>query len=156
MFQQLKVIGVVLLLASTSLKAKESGLLTFKSEYSTTETLTRLKASLAKKQFKVFSHIDHSAGAKSNNISLRDTQLVIFGNPKVGSKLMQCNQTIAIDLPQKALIWIDADGSTWLAFNNPNYLFQRHQLKECQQIITKITKVLTRIAKDVTQKGSEQ
>lgn len=156
MYKLLSIVWVVLLISSNSVIAEERGLLVFKSEYSASETLARLKANLQEKKFKVFSHIDHSAGAKANAITIRDTQLVVFGNPKIGSRLMQCNQAVAIDLPQKALIWKDSDGSILLAFNNPDYLSQRHQLGNCQQLISKITAALTKIANEVTQKRSKE
>lgn len=77
----------------------------------------------------VFTRIDHSAGAKKVDKELRPTELVIFGNPKVGTPLMQCVQTVAIDLPQKMLIWQDEAGTTWLSYNNPSYLAKRHHIR---------------------------
>ena len=79
-------------------------------------------------------------------MELRPTQVVIFGNPKVGTKLMQCSQEVAIDLPQKALIYEDEQGKTWIAYNNPMYLKDRHGMKGCDQVLAKINGVLNNLA----------
>jgi len=72
--------------------------------------------------------IDHAAGAAQAGLSLRPTEVLLFGNAKPGTPLMQANQTIGIDLPLKALIWQDADGKVWLSYNEPNWLATRHGL----------------------------
>lgn len=154
-----KILSFILLIFSITnnyATAENKGLITFKSEFSVTETLTRLKNTLNQKQFKIFNHIDHAAGAQSNHISLNETHLIIFGNPKIGSLLIQCNQSVAIDLPQKALIWKDKNGLVWLSFNNPKYLLQRHQLKECEQLTLTMANALTKMANDITGKGSNK
>jgi len=74
----------------------------------------------------VFAHIDHSAQAAQVNLSLPPTDLLIFGNPKGGTPLMRSNQTIGIDLPLKALVWQDEKGTTWLSYNDPEWIVQRH------------------------------
>jgi uncharacterized protein (DUF302 family) len=76
----------------------------------------------------VFAHIDHAAGAAEVGLGLRPTDLLIFGNAKGGTPLMQSIQTIGIDLPLKALVWQDASGSTWLSYNDPSWLAKRHGL----------------------------
>jgi uncharacterized protein (DUF302 family) len=83
---------------------------------------------LATKGITVFARIDHAAGAASAGMPLRPTELLIFGNPKAGTPLMQANQTIGIDLPLKVLVWEDASGGVWIAYNDPTWLAQRHQL----------------------------
>ncbi|GAM75409.1 inner membrane or exported protein [Vibrio ishigakensis] len=100
---------------------------------------------------KVFAVIDHSAGAKSVGIDLKPTELVVFGNPKVGSPLMVCEQSVAIDLPQKALIYEDESGEVWLSYNDPMYLKQRHQIEGCDEVLNKISKALANFAKAATQ-----
>ena len=106
--------------------AMAAGFTKIKSDYSVAVTLDRLEAILAKKGMKVFARINHAKGAKGADIALRPTELLIFGNPKVGAPLMACQQTVALDLPQKALAWpllaaLDAarvtcpDRSPWLA-----------------------------------------
>lgn len=83
-------------------------------------------------------------------MSLPGTQVVIFGNPKVGTPLMKCNRTVAIDLPQKALIWEDGNGQVWLTYNDPHYLDSRHQLGACAKVIKKVSGALGKFAKAAT------
>jgi uncharacterized protein (DUF302 family) len=77
--------------------------------------------------------------------------VVIFGNPKVGTPLMQCAQSVAIDLPQKALVWEDSDGTVWLGYNDPDYLKQRHSIEGCDQVIEKVKGALAGFAKAATE-----
>ena len=106
----------------------EDGLVTVASKYPVRETLDRLEADLKAKNITVFARIDHAAGAASVAMPLRPTELLIFGNPKAGTPLMQSNQTIGIDLPLKILAWQDADGKVWLTYNDPRWLAGRHRL----------------------------
>ena len=102
------------------------GLTTLKSSHGPKETMDRLVAELQAKGLTVFARIDHAAGAKQAGLELRPTELVIFGNAKGGTPLMQANQAIGIDLPLKALVWQDASGDIWLSYNDPAWLAQRH------------------------------
>jgi uncharacterized protein (DUF302 family) len=102
------------------------GLITIQSQYGPKETMQRLEAAVKAKGFSVFAHIDHSAQAAQVNLSLLPTDLLIFGNPKGGTPLMRSNQTIGIDLPLKALVWQDEKGATWLSYNDPEWIVQRH------------------------------
>ena len=104
------------------------GLITLQSNYAPKETMNRLESEIKAKGLGVFARINHSAGAADVGLSLRPTELLIFGNAKGGTPLMQSVQTIGIDLPLKALVWEDASGSTWLSYNDPNWLAQRHGL----------------------------
>jgi len=127
------------------------GLVTVKSTHSVQVTADRLVKILKEKGMTVFTRIDHAAGAKKTGQVLRPTQLILFGNPKVGTPLMQCAQTIGIDLPQKALIWEDASGKVWLSYNDPTYLAKRHGLKGCDQAVNKVAGALAKFAKAATQ-----
>jgi uncharacterized protein (DUF302 family) len=102
------------------------GLTTIKSSHGPEETMTRLKAAVAAKGMTVFAHIDHAGAAADVNMTLRPTDLLIFGNPKGGTLVMQMVQTIGIDLPLKALVWQDEAGITWLSYNDPAWLAARH------------------------------
>ena len=104
------------------------GLTTIKSSHGTKETMDRLKAAVKAKGLTVFAHIDHATGAAEVGLSLRPTELLIFGNAKGGTSLMQSNQTVGIDLPLKALVWQDASGDTWLSYNDPSWIAKRHRL----------------------------
>ena len=100
----------------------------------------------------VFSRVKHSENAAKAGLELRETELVIFGNPKIGTLLMQCQQSVAIDLPQKALIWKDAGAKTWISYNDPRYLKKRHAIDDCQEVILKIGKALAGITKSAATK----
>lgn len=104
------------------------GLITIASRYSPTDTLTRLLKAIGAKGLTVFARVDHAAGAAGVGMSLRPTELVIFGNAKGGTPLMQQEQTIGIDLPLKALVWEGTDGQTWLSYNDPAWIVERHNV----------------------------
>jgi uncharacterized protein (DUF302 family) len=90
--------------------------------------MNRLETAVKAKGMTVFARIDHAAGAAAVGLSLRPTEVLIFGNAKGGTPLMQSVQTIGIDLPLKALVWQDAAGATWLSYNDPDWLARRHGL----------------------------
>ena len=123
------------------------GMVNVMSAHSVAATADRLEKALLAKGMKVFQRIDHAAGARAAGKSLRPTELVIFGNPKVGTPLMLCSQSIAIDLPQKALIWQDAAGSVWLAYNDPAFLKLRHATEGCDEVLGKVSNALANFAK---------
>ncbi|MEM7796527.1 MAG: DUF302 domain-containing protein [Cyanobacteria bacterium P01_C01_bin.118] len=108
-----------------------TGLIVKASPYTVEETETRFKKILESKGLNLFATVDHAQNASGAGLDLRPTRVVIFGNPKVGTPLMQCQQTIAIDLPQKVLIWEDDQGNVQLAYNDPQYLGGRHRLNGC-------------------------
>jgi uncharacterized protein (DUF302 family) len=109
------------------------GLTTIPSSYGPKETMDRLEVEIKAKGMTVFARIDHAAGAAQAGLSLRPTEVLMFGNAKAGTPLMQSNQTIGIDLPLKALVWQDADGKVWLSYNEPSWLAQRHGLAAATQ-----------------------
>jgi len=121
-----------------------------RSNHSVTDTAARLEAVLLEKGMNVFARIDHAAGAAKAGMELSPTELVIFGNPKVGTPLMKCGPTVALDLPQKALIWEDESGQVWLAYNRPDYLAERHSLKGCDEVLAKVSKALAAFADAAT------
>ena len=102
------------------------GLITVRSSIGPKETMDKLEAAVRSKGMTVFCKIDHSAGAEGAGLSLRPTDLVIFGNAKAGTPLMQSVQTLGIDLPLKMLVWQDASGATWLSYNDPSWIAKRH------------------------------
>ncbi len=110
------------------------------------ETADRLEGILREKGMTIFGRIDHAAAAAKVGVDLRETQLLIFGNPKAGSPLMACSQTAAIDLPQKALVWKDAGGKVWVSYNDPRYLERRHGIAGCEEALARVEKALAGIA----------
>ena len=128
----------------------DDGLVSLASAHDVNITADRLEKILTRKGMTIFSRINHAKGAEKIGETLLPTELVIFGNPKVGAPLMQCGQSIAIDLPQKVLIWQDATGQTWLSYNDPNYLAKRHNIKGCDEIVAKMVRALGAFAKVAT------
>lgn len=135
----------VFLHASAALAA--DGLIVFKSPHSVTATADRLESTLSENGMKIMNRINHAAGAKAADMELRPTELVIFGNPKVGTPLMQCAQSVAVDLPQKALIWEDENGQVWLGYNDPQYLRVRHAIEGCDEVLAKVGEALNSFAR---------
>ena len=128
------------------------GMISLPSPHSVNDTSNRLVKLLESKGMTVFSRIDHAAGAQKVGIDLRPTTLVIFGNPKVGSPLMKCSQSVGLDLPQKALISQDEQGQVWLSYNDPAYLKDRHQIKGCEEVLKKVSGALNKFATGATGK----
>ncbi|MDB9525308.1 DUF302 domain-containing protein [Oscillatoria sp. CS-180] len=127
-----------------------NGMVQFTSRFTLAETSDRLTALLEERQLNLMAQIDHAQNARSIGKELRDTQLFIFGNPAVGTPLMQCAQTVAIDLPQKMLIWTDETDQVHLAYNDPYYLMDRHALGDCEMVIERVSQVLEDIATQAT------
>ena len=133
-----------------TLAAADNGFISLISTHDVKSTADRLEKALSEKGMTVFIRIDHAEGAQSVGEKLRPAELLIFGNPKVGTALMQCSQTIAIDLPQKALIWEDETGQVWLSYNDPTYLAKRHGIRECGDVIKKVERALSNFAYTAT------
>jgi len=136
---------LIFLLCSGVAQAAE-GLIVVKSNHSVAATADKLETVLSEKGMKIMNRIDHAAGAESAGLELRPTEVVIFGNPKVGSPLMQCAQSVAVDLPQKALVWEDESGQVWLGYNDPQYLKARHSIEGCDAVLEKVGNALANFA----------
>jgi uncharacterized protein (DUF302 family) len=127
------------------------GLKTIPSSYGPKDTMDRFEAEVKAKGMTVFARIDHAAGATGVGLSLRPTEVLIFGNAKAGTPLMQSVQTIGIDLPLKALVWQDPSGGTWLSYNDPAWLAKRHELGfETQVMVSMMAGALDAAAKAAT------
>lgn len=137
---------------ATISSSAQKGLITMPSSYSVEDTVNRLVSLIESKGMKVFAHLDHQKNAASVDMQLRPTQVIMFGNPKAGTPLMQCEQTVAIDLPQKMLISEDAQGRVWLSYNDPDYLKSRHDIQGCDQVISNISMALKGLSQAATMK----
>jgi uncharacterized protein (DUF302 family) len=127
------------------------GLTTIRSSHGPKDTMNRLEADMKAKGMTVFARIDHAEGAEAVGLSLRPTELLIFGNAKAGTPLMQSSQTIGIDLPLKALVWEDASGATWLTYNDPSWLAKRHGLgREMETAVSTMAAALHAMVKTAT------
>jgi uncharacterized protein (DUF302 family) len=142
-------VAAVLLLVGNLVQAQE-GLISLPSPHDVPTTLDKLEAVLNAKGMTVFARIDHAGGAAGAGIELRPTQVLIFGNPKVGTPLMQCSQSIAIDLPQKMLAWQAEDGQVYLGYNDPAHLKARHGTTGCDEVFSKVSGALGNFAKAAT------
>jgi len=125
------------------------GLITLRSSLGSKQTMNKLEAEVKAKGMTVFARIDHAAGAKAVGLSLRPTEVLIFGDAKAGTPLMQSGQTIGIDLPLKALVWQDQAGITWLSYNDLSWLVKRHG-HEPTSTINVMTAALAALAKAAT------
>ena len=119
------------MLFSASIAFAADGLIAVKSTRDVDATVTRIEGLLKTRGQTVFARIDHAAGAAKIGKILRPTQVIVFGNPVGGTPLMECAQTMGIDLPQKMLVWEDEKGQVWAGYNDPAYLLQRHGVNNC-------------------------
>ena len=138
-------IAAVATFITTSLAIAAEGLIVVESPYGPGETMDRLETEVKDRELNVFARIDHAAGANKIGKSLRPTAVLIFGNPKGGTPLMECAQSVGIDLPLKALVWEDAASRTWVGYNDPAYLAQRHGVADCG-VVPNLQKALQGIA----------
>ena len=128
----------------------DHGMVTVASGWSVGETIDRLQAVATGAGLQVFARIDHAGNAASVGMDLRPTELVVFGNPRGGTPLMQDRQTSGIDLPVKALAWQDADGKVWLTYNDATWIADRHGLgAESETAVRAIEAGLTQFVEHV-------
>jgi uncharacterized protein (DUF302 family) len=127
------------------------GLKTMPSHFGPQQTMDRLEAEVKARGLTVFARIDHAAGALAAGLTLPPTEVLVFGNAKAGTPLMHSVQTIGIDLPLKALVWQDGSGATWLSYNDPAWLAERHGLSgTTEAAVRTMTAALDAIAKAAT------
>ena len=127
------------------------GLTNIRSRFGAKETMDRLQAEICAKGMTVFARIDHAAGAAAVGLTLAPTELIIFGNARGGTPLMQSVQTVGIDLPLKALVWEDAAGTTWLSYNEPGWIAHRHGVgANAEPVVSKMAAALSAIARAAT------
>lgn len=133
----LKLISFALLLAALVHPAQAQnaeGLVAAKSPHSAKDTMNKFEEVVKARGLNVFARIDHAAGAQRIGKSIRATEVLIFGNPQGGTPLMECAQSVGIDLPLKALVWEDASNQVWLAYNDPLWMGKRHNVAACPAI----------------------
>jgi uncharacterized protein (DUF302 family) len=115
-------------------EAADTELLTLASRHTVTETVKRLEALLDQKKIDLFAHIDHTAAANKVGLSLRPTEVLIFGNPRAGTPLMQSRQTIGLDLPLRVLVWEDENGRVWLTYRQPILLAKQYGMDRTEAV----------------------
>ncbi len=121
------------------------GMVVSESPHDVTQTVEQLEAALETGGLTIVAEVDHSASAEKAGLTLPPTYLVIFGNPKAGTPLMQESRTVAIDLPQKMLVWED-EGTVYVGYNDPVYLAERHGLDPEGEGIMNISAALSGLA----------
>jgi uncharacterized protein (DUF302 family) len=141
---------LIVLFVFALLGCADKGLISIKSPHDVKTTADCLETTLKGKGMNVFIRINHAEGAQKVGMKLRPTGILIFGNPKMGTPLMQCSQGVAIDLPQKALIWEDETGQVWPSYNDPHYLVKRHGITGCAEVVKKIENALSNFAQAAT------
>ena len=151
MFKSISILWVSLALLMPGMSQAEGEYISKKSPYSVTKTIDRLQNLLKNKGIEIFKKVDHGAGAKRVGLKLDDSQLLIFGNPKMGSPLMAEAPLMGLDLPMKALAWTDAQGQVWLSYLDPLVLQKRHNLKQ-PDIIQKMSNALNAFTNQAVQK----
>jgi uncharacterized protein (DUF302 family) len=113
-----------------------------------------LKPKLKAHGMTVFARINHATLAERAGMALRPTEVILFGNPRGGTPLMQANQTIGIDLPLKALVWQGASGKTWLSYNQPEWLAKRHGVAGAERVVAAMDLALSTIAANTTKEAT--
>ena len=125
------------------------GLRVSRSRHGPQETLARFEVAIARYGMTIFARIDHGAAATKAGLDLRPTVVVMFGNPRAGTPLMQAAPTIAIDLPLKAVVWQDEAGATWLGYNDLVWISRRHGLVD-DGSIDLVIEALAAVASEAT------
>lgn len=142
-----------LILISCNTKKMNNGLIIKTSPFNVETTYTKLKTILENNpNLKILLQLNHSNNAASVDLKLNDTRIILFGNPKLGTPLMQENQTIGLDLPQKIIVYLDSDNATKIAYNNPLYLKERHNIQGKDAVLEKISNALNTITDKVISK----
>lgn len=116
------------------------------SQSSAAITVEKLEKAITDKGLSVFARIDHAAAAEKAGLALDPTTVVIFGSPKVGTLLMQCDQQIGLDLPLKMLVYTDKAGKTWLSYTATDSLAEQYHLEKCSKVLMNIKKAMAGLA----------
>ena len=135
------VLAVALVLSVSAANAADF-LVKKQSPHSVSETLDRLTKIMQGKGITIFARVDHQAGARSVDLQLKPSQLLIFGNPRMGTPLMQADAEIGIALPLKALAWEDKDGKVWIAYTKPDVLKSRYNISGKDKVFQQMTGAL--------------
>ena len=149
LYAALAVVLIASIFTTYSAFAQE-GVVSVESPFDVATTIDKLTTVLESKGMTVMGRVNHAQNAESVDLSLRPTELLIFGNPKAGTPLMNCAQSVALDLPQKMLAWQDEAGTTYLAYNDPMYLKERHGIEGCDEALATVSEALANFAAAAT------
>jgi uncharacterized protein (DUF302 family) len=146
----MRIAAAALLLSLSVTPALAEKLVTLESKFDVKETLDRLAAELDKRGIKVAARVDHAAGAKAVGMELPPTEVLMFGNPKLGTPLMQSSPAIGIDLPMKVLAWQDKAGKVWIGYTAPDTLKARHGIADRDEVFKAMAAALDGLAKSAS------
>lgn len=130
--------------------ASDNGIKHLTSETNFDTVIEQLSAALEEKELNVMATVDHAQNAADNDLELPPTTTFIFGNPKAGTPMMQCQGSVALDLPQKMVVRETGEGVR-IEWNDPHYLAERHGLEECDLPLDNIAGVLQAVAESAAQ-----
>lgn len=153
LFAALLLAAVALTPACAHADGHGDGMIVKTSDFDVTKTLDRLGIALERAGITVFARIDHAKGAKKVGLELPPTALIVFGNPKLGTPLMQSNRRIGLDLPLKALAWQEADGTVMLGYTDPAWLAKRHGIADRDPVFQKMTGALNKFTDMAVKRG---
>ena len=131
-------VAMIALVLTTVTAQADDGLVKKLSAHSVQTTMDSLENLVRNKGLTVFVRIDHAAGAAEVGEEMLPTQLLMFGNPAIGTNLMTSQRTVGVDLPIKVLIWEEPDGKVWIAYNDPAYLAKRHGIDDRDAVLDKM------------------
>jgi uncharacterized protein (DUF302 family) len=146
------IIAMLMAIVAISPALAADGMVRKASAFSVAETIDRLEKGARERDFVIVARIDHAAAAAKAGLELRPTVLLIFGNPKGGTPLMQSGPSIGLDLPLKALAWEDATGRVWLAYNEPRWLAQRHGVTGRAELVQGMARALDQLTDTATKR----
>jgi uncharacterized protein (DUF302 family) len=130
-------------------QASGDGLVQIRSNAPAAATVARVEPALASRGLRLFATVDHAANARAVNLELRPNTVFIFGNPTVGTRVMQCAASAGIDLPLRLLVWEEKDGSVWVGYNDPDWLARRHDVGECGTVLAGMKRALAALAAEI-------
>lgn len=130
-------------------------LLRTQSSLAVAPTVVRLRTAAESRGLTIFAEVDHAANARAVDLSLAPSTLILLGNPRAGTLLMQCDPAVAADLPLRMLVWEDAEGRTWVGHSDARLLASRYDLVACQETIDRIVGVLEALRREAAGAGGE-
>jgi uncharacterized protein (DUF302 family) len=145
---------LLLVLIAVPAASAGEGLVTVKSSYNAKETADRVERLAKERGMTLFDRIDHAEGARTAGMTLRPTEVLIFGNPKGGTPLMLCEQRAGIDLPLKMLVWEDGNGVVRIGYSDPEVLKDRYGITGCDEVLGKMKGFLGKLASDAAHRDS--
>jgi uncharacterized protein (DUF302 family) len=117
------------------------------------ETVMRLRQAAEARGLTIFALVDHAANARDVNLELGPTTLVLLGNPRAGTLLMQCDPAVAVDLPLRMLVWEDPEGRIWVGHHPVSSLAERFRLDGCREVLDRIAGVLDALRREAAGAG---